>query len=185
MAWNADGTRMPCRMHSDYLRQMYLENQLAEGKYRIDGRSVSLGDIKVPLFVVATTSDHVAPWKSVYKIRNLKRLGKTTFVLTTGGHNAGIVSEPGRPRRKFQLGSWDQDTPFASSEEWAASAQNQEGSWWPAWQTWLADHSGASIAPPPLGAGTRNTAYWAMHPVRTCCSVDGKETYIRIARSWD
>lgn len=155
MAWNADGTRMPRRMHSDYLRQLYLENQLAEGKYRIAGRSVSLGDIKVPLFVVATTSDHVAPWKSVYKIRNLKRLGETSFVLTTGGHNAGIVSEPGRPRRKFQLGSWDQDTPYASPEEWAASAQAHEGSWWPAWQMWLADHSGSPTAPPATGGADK------------------------------
>ena len=164
MAWNADGTRMPRRMHIDYLRQMYLENQLAEGKYRIGERSVSLGDIRSPLFVVSTTTDHVAPWKSVYKIRNLKRLGETTFVLTNGGHNAGIVSEPGRPRRKFQLGSWDQDAPYASPDEWAASADTHEGSWWPAWQTWLASHSGAPVAPPAIGCTGKNDSALGQAP---------------------
>lgn len=151
MAWNADGTRMPHRMHSDYLRQLYLENQLAEGKYQVGQQTVSIGDIQVPLFVVGTTTDHVAPWKSVYKIRNLKKLGDTTFVLTTGGHNAGIVSEPGRARRKFQLGSWDQSTPYLSPEEWAATAQTVEGSWWPAWQAWLTDHSSDRVLPPAMG----------------------------------
>lgn len=158
MAWNADGTRMPHRMHIDYLRQLYLENQLAEGKYNIGGLNVSLGDIKVPLFVVSTTTDHVAPWKSVYKVRNLKRLGETTFVLTNGGHNAGIVSEPGRARRKYQLGSWDQDAPYQSPEEWAANAECHEGSWWSAWQVWLEGHSGKQSAPPPIGCPEKNYA---------------------------
>ncbi|MGQ0619745.1 MAG: PHA/PHB synthase family protein [Panacagrimonas sp.] len=152
MAWNADGTRMPHRMHSDYLRQLYLENQFAQGKYRIGGKNVSMGDVQVPMFVVGTVTDHVAPWKSVYKIRNLKRLGETTFALTTGGHNAGIVSEPGRARRKYQLGSWDQDAPYQSPDEWAASAESFDGSWWPAWQKWLAEHSAdQQITPPEIG----------------------------------
>ncbi len=156
MAWNADGTRMPHRMHTDYLRDLYLENRLAQGKYRIGGKFVSLGDVRVPLFVVSTVTDHVAPWKSVYKIRNLKRLGETTFVLTTGGHNAGIVSEPGRARRSYRIGSWDQDASFQSAEEWAASADSHEGSWWPAWQIWLAGHSGKKVAPPQIGNAAKN-----------------------------
>lgn len=149
MAWNADGTRMPQRMHADYLRQLYLDNELAQGRYRIGGRSVSLGDVRVPLFVVGTVTDHVAPWHSVYKIRNLKRLGHTSFVLTTGGHNAGIVSEPGRPRRHFQFGSWDQDSAYQSPEEWQAGAERREGSWWPTWQEWLAERSTPAVAEPP------------------------------------
>lgn len=152
MAWNADGTRMPRRMHSDYLRDLYLENRFAQGKYRIGGQSVSMGDVSLPMFVVGTTTDHVAPWKSVYKIRNLKRLGDTTFALTNGGHNAGIVSEPGRPRRRYQLGSWNADTPYQSPDEWAEAAETHEGSWWPAWQAWLTQHSGKErVAPPATG----------------------------------
>lgn len=151
MAWNADGTRMPRRMHADYLRHFYLENRFAQGKYRIGGKSVSMGDVSLPMFVVGTTTDHVAPWKSVYKLRNLKRLGDTTFALTNGGHNAGIVSEPGRPRRRFHLGTWDADTPYQSPDEWLAAAELHEGSWWPAWHAWLVEHSGERVDPPAIG----------------------------------
>ena len=152
MAWNADTTRMPFRMHSDYLRQLYLHNELAEGRYRVDGQAVSVGDIRAPLFVVGTVTDHVAPWHSVYKIRKLKPMGDTTFVLTSGGHNAGIVSEPGRPRRDYRIGHWDEHTPYSAPEPWAAQAERHQGSWWPAWGEWLAGRSGKDTAPPKMGA---------------------------------
>jgi poly(3-hydroxyalkanoate) synthetase len=72
-AWNADATRMPARMHSEYLRRLYLHNDLAEGRYLAGNRTLSLADIKVPLFVVATERDHVSPWTSVYEIHRLAR----------------------------------------------------------------------------------------------------------------
>ena len=152
MAWNADATRMPFRMHSDYLRQLYLHNDLAEGRYPVDGQAISVGDIRLPLFVVGTVTDHVAPWQSVYKIRKLKPMGDTTFVLTSGGHNAGIVSEPGRPRRNYRIGSWNEQTPYSAPEQWAAQAGSQEGSWWPAWGEWLARQCGKDTAAPQMGA---------------------------------
>ena len=95
MAWNADGTRMPWKMHTEYLLGLYLHNDLAEGRFTVEGEPVSLADIRVPMFVVDTETDHVAPWKSVYKVGGLANAPEFTFLLTSGGHNAG-TSRPVR-----------------------------------------------------------------------------------------
>lgn len=157
MAWNADGTRMPYRMHADYLRSLFLENDLAEGRFRVKGRPVSLGDIKAPIFAVGTRTDHVAPWPSVYKL-NLLCDTDISFVLTDGGHNAGIVSEPGHPHRGYQLLRRAAGAPYVPPEAYEAGAQRIEGSWWPALQAWLADHSGARRKPPRMGDARRGLA---------------------------
>ena len=102
MSWNADQTRLPARMHTEYLTSLFLNNALANGQYRFAGSTVALMDISAPMMVVGTTRDHVSPWKSVYKI-HLQTDTHVTFVLAAGGHNAGIVSEPGRPRRSYQI----------------------------------------------------------------------------------
>ena len=152
MAWNADATRMPARMHSEYLRSLFLHNDLAEGRYRVAGGTVSLEDIRVPMFIVSTLADHVAPWRSVYKIQHLSP-APMTFVLTTGGHNAGIVSPPGHsPARRFQVLERAAGAPVPSADEWRAAAPAHEGSWWPTWQSWLAKRSGALAEPPRIGA---------------------------------
>ncbi len=137
MAWNADTTRLPAAMHSEYLHTLYLHNDLAEGRYEVEGRPVALGDIRVPIFSVGTVKDHVSPWHSVYKIHRLTQT-EVTFVLTNGGHNAGIVSEPGHAGRRYQLhttGAGDAELP---PDEWQAMARSSDGSWWPAWHEWLA-----------------------------------------------
>jgi polyhydroxyalkanoate synthase len=154
MAWNADATRMPARMHAEYLRQLFLNNDLAEGRYRVGGRPVTLADVRLPLFVVSTVKDHVAPWRSVYKLHLLTD-ADLTFVLTAGGHNAGIVSEPGHPRRSYQLARRRHGDRYVDPETWQAVAQRHEGSWWPAWQDWLRGHSTGPVAPPPMGAPAR------------------------------
>jgi polyhydroxyalkanoate synthase len=151
MAWNADATRMPYRMHSEYLRRLFLKNDLFEGRYRIDGTPVALGDIHVPMFVIGTEGDHVAPWKSVYKI-HLVADADVSFVLTSGGHNAGIVSEPGHPGRRFRLGHQTDGDTYLAPEEWVAATPVREGSWWPAWADWLAAASTGRTAPPAMGA---------------------------------
>ena len=150
MAWNADGTRMPYRMHADYLRHLFLENALARGRFRVDGKPVSLRDIKVPVFAVGTVADHVAPWHSVYKLNFLFHT-EICFVLTNGGHNAGIVSEPGHPRRHYQMLRRTARSPYVPPDDFAAEAERVEGSWWPALQGWLAEHSGRRQKPPPMG----------------------------------
>jgi polyhydroxyalkanoate synthase len=152
MAWNADGTRMPCRMHSEYLRELYLNNALARGEFHANGQSIDLGAISVPMFVVGTESDHVAPWQSVYKLRGLTRSSDYTFLLTSGGHNAGIVSGPAHPRRRHRVHTWSNATETLTPQAWLEATTPQAGSWWPTWQRWLAQHcTPGLVAPPPIG----------------------------------
>ena len=144
MAWNADATRMPCRMQSEYLRQLYLGNDLAQGRFRVDGRPVHVGDVRVPLFVLGTVTDHVAPWRSVFKAIRLFDTD-IDFVLTSGGHNAGVVSEPGHPRRSYRHLHYGHETPHPDPDLWADSAAETAGSWWPVWADWLRARSSSEV----------------------------------------
>lgn len=155
MAWNADATRLPYRMHSEYLRKLFLNNDLAEGRYRVEGKPVSLSDIHTPMFVVGTLRDHVAPWKSTYKV-HYEVDADVTFVLASGGHNAGIVSPPGEQGRSHQMRTKAADAPYLGPDEWQSSSPKLEGSWWPAWTTWLGQQSGAPGAPPQVGTDRSN-----------------------------
>ncbi len=154
MAWNADTTRMPYRMHSEYLRSLFLDNDLFEGRYVVRDHNVALSDIKCPVFAVATESDHVAPWKSVYKIHLLTEMD-ITFVLTNGGHNAGIVSEPGHRGRHYHLARSPAGSPYEDADTWFATHSITEGSWWPAWDAWLSDGQKPDAAPPAMGAAAK------------------------------
>ncbi|PWW45639.1 PHA/PHB synthase family protein [Melaminivora alkalimesophila] len=151
MSWNADTTRLPARMHSEYLTALFLNNALASGQYRFAGSTVALMDIHVPMMVVATTRDHVSPWKSVYKI-HLQTDTHVTFVLAEGGHNAGIVSEPGRPRRSYQVASVEDNSGWIDPDEWKAQTPVVPGSWWEAMQSWIRERSGKPIAAQPIPA---------------------------------
>jgi polyhydroxyalkanoate synthase subunit PhaC len=151
MSWNQDATRMPYRMHSEYLRRLFLENDLAEGRFEAGGHNISLADIRVPFFVIGTETDHIAPWRSVYKLQQLNP-GDFTFVLTSGGHNAGVVSEPGHPHRHFCISHRRPGDLYIPPDEWQSHAVCDDGSWWPAWAAWLQSLSGAAVNPPQLGA---------------------------------
>ncbi len=144
LTWNQDATRMPARMHSEYLRQCYLNNALAGGQIMVDGKPIALSDIQVPLFVVGTAKDHVAPWKSVYKV-NLLIDKDITFLLTNGGHNAGIISEPGHPHRVYQVATRKEDGVYLPPQAWLDDVPMQEGSWWPVWQQWLTNNSSEKV----------------------------------------
>ena len=151
MAWNADATRMPYRMHSEYLRRLFLDNDPAEGRFVAGGAPVTLADVKVPIFAVGTERDHVAPWRSTYKIY-LQVESEVTYLLTTGGHNAGIVSEPGHPGRSFRINTKRTGDHYVDPDRFYAEAPRKDGSWWPEWVKWLADRSGALAALPAMGA---------------------------------
>jgi polyhydroxyalkanoate synthase len=152
MAWNADSTRMPYRMHSDYLRQLFLDNDLAEGRFRTDGKIAVLTDIRAPVFAVATETDHVAPWRSVFKL-NLLLDTDVTFLLTTGGHNAGIVSPPSNGSRAYRIALRTEQDTYLDPDTWYAKTQAHKGSWWPEWVKWLSEHSsGDTDAIPPGGS---------------------------------
>jgi polyhydroxyalkanoate synthase subunit PhaC len=154
MAWNADTTRMPYRMHSEYLRRLFLDNDLFEGRYEVDGRPIALADIRVPIFAVSTETDHVAPWRSVYKL-NLVNDTDVTFVLTSGGHNAGIVSEPGHQGRHYRISQRAPGTRYVDPQTWYAATGPEAGSWWPIWLSWLGGRSEGLAAPPSLGMPER------------------------------
>ncbi|WP_425353234.1 hypothetical protein [Sinorhizobium alkalisoli] len=102
MAWNADSMHTPYRMHAEYLQRLHLDNELASGPFIVDRRPAHLQNTRLPMFVVGTERDRVAPWHSVYKIHYLANTD-VTFVLTSGGHNAGIVSEPDHPGLRFRI----------------------------------------------------------------------------------
>ena len=166
MAWNADGTRLPYRMHSEYLRGLFLGNDLFEGRYRAGGRPVSLGDIRAPIFLVGTTRDHVVPWRSVYKL-NLVADAELTFVLTSGGHNAGIVTEPGHRHRRFQHAIRPAGAPYVDPDAWAEQTPTQEGSWWLVWAGWLTEHSSERVKPPRWARRPAATPSWQTPPEAT------------------
>ena len=168
MSWNADVTRLPARMHSEYLSSLFMNNALAAGQYRVAGETVALMDIHAPMLVVGTTRDHVSPWRSVYKI-HLQTDTQVTFILAAGGHNAGIVSEPGRPRRSYQIACTEDNQGWTEPDEWVANAPLREGSWWEAMHAWLHERSGKPVAPP------------AIDPALVLCDAPGEYVMVRYA----
>jgi polyhydroxyalkanoate synthase subunit PhaC len=152
--WVNDTTRMPARMHSEYLRGIFLENRITAGRFAVEGRVIALKDIAAPMFVVATESDHIAPWRSVYKT-SLFTDCDLTFVLTKGGHNGGILSEPGHPGRHYRIGHRLKGGHYVGADAWFAARDPEPGSWWPEWERWLSAHSTEQSPPPPTGAPRR------------------------------
>jgi polyhydroxyalkanoate synthase len=155
--WLSDTTRMPARMHSQYLRGLFLENRLTAGRFAVDGRVIALKDIAVPLFVIGTEADHIAPWRSVYKTKLFTDCD-LTFVLTKGGHNSGILSEPGHEGRHYRISHRPAGALYVGPDAWLAETGSRPGSWWPAWVDWLAAQGGDLVNAPATGAPDKGLA---------------------------
>lgn len=154
MAWNADGTRLPFAMHSEYLRDLFLDDRLAKGHLLVEGRTVVLNDIRCPILAISTEWDHVAPWRSVFKI-HLMTETEITFILASGGHNVGIVAEPDVPGHHYRILVHAADRPHLDPDDWLQCASLQEGSWWRELADWLSKHSSAATPPPAVGNADR------------------------------
>ena len=152
--WNGDTTRMPAKMHSEYLRGLFLENRLSAGRFAVEGRVIALKDIGAPIFVIGTETDHIAPWRSVYKT-SLFTDSDLTFVLTKGGHNGGILSEPGHKGRHYRIGQRAAGAHYMGPDAWLVRQQPIAGSWWPELSAWLGQLSGKPASPPAMGASKK------------------------------
>jgi polyhydroxyalkanoate synthase len=148
--WNADSTRMGAANHSFYLRNCYLENNLTNGRMEIAGRIVSLGDIKIPVYNLASREDHIAPSRSVF-LGSQYFGGPVDYVMAGSGHIAGVVNPP--HSKKYQY--WTGGKPVGNFEEWIARATENPGSWWPHWQKWIEDKDDTRVAARKPGKKTK------------------------------
>jgi len=148
--WNTDFTRMPATMHSYYLRELYLNNRLAQTNgLSVGGRKLDLKKITQPLYAVGAEQDHITPWKETFKTTNLVG-GPARYVLATSGHIQGIISPPVTPpKRRY----WAGDTQAGSTPEaWCQSTEKVPGTWWDDWCAWLSPQCGPLQSPPSLGS---------------------------------
>jgi polyhydroxyalkanoate synthase len=151
--WNSDQTRMPKRLHLDYLRRFYRHNALAKGEFSLHGTPLDLSKVKIPIFAQASREDHIAPYRSVYKGSHLFG-GPVTFVLAGSGHIAGVINAP--VAKKYQY--WTNDGRPHTVDEWISGAVDHPGSWWPYWRDWLAGRSGPKVP-------ARNPAKGKLKPI--------------------
>ena len=146
--WNSDSTRMPAAMHSFYLRQMYQENRLVNGDIKLLGTKIDLTKIKIPVYILSTREDHIAPWRSTYAATQLYK-GSREFVLSASGHIAGVVNPPSAQKYSY----WTNDKLPSTPEDWLATATQHQGSWWPHWQKWMTQFADGEVPARKPGDG--------------------------------
>ena len=149
LAWNGDSTRMPSAMHSFYLRSLYMRNELARGELELLGQQLSLSSVKNDTYVVGAINDHIVPWHGSYKTCGLMG-GNVRYVLSSGGHIAGIVNPPGP--KAWHEATGDDTAAVPDPEAWRRSGTKQPGSWWEDWTAWSESRAGELIKPPHIGS---------------------------------
>jgi polyhydroxyalkanoate synthase len=148
--WNSDATRLPAAMHSYYLENMYVRNALAKGELVVDGVPIDLHAVRNDVYSVASIEDHIAPWRSVYKMTQLFS-GDVRFRLGHSGHIAGIINSPTSGKGNY----WKADANPPSADDWFRSTEKVAGSWWPDWLAWIGERSGERV-PAPSGLGNEH-----------------------------
>jgi len=148
LAWNADSTRMPAAMHSAYLHSLYGRNELAIGDFELAGRRLDLGAVTNDTYVVGAVNDHIVPWPASYAATRLLG-GPVRYVLSNGGHIAGIVNPPS-PKAWLEA-SEDRTGYPERPDQWRAACTRQSTSWWQDWASWSDPLAGDQIKPPTVG----------------------------------
>jgi len=147
--WNCDSTRMPAKMHSFYLRNMYMNNLLREpGALSLNGVKIDLSKVNVPAYFVSAIEDHIAPWKTTYQGPRILG-GKSRFVLSGSGHIAGMVNPPAANKYGF----WTNATLPDDADAWLEGAEQHQGSWWTDWMKWIGPHLGREVPARVPGKG--------------------------------
>ena len=134
--WNSDATRMPKGVHLFYLREFYQHNRLAKGAMEMDGETLDLGAVDIPIFMQAGETDHIAPFGSIYRTARLFASGgnnKVQYMLAGSGHIAGVVNHPDKHKYHHSVNTALPET----VAEWRENAERHAGSWWPYWIEWL------------------------------------------------
>ena len=146
--WNDDATNMPAAMHSFYLRKLYQDNLLAQKNgVSMNGVDVDMSKVKTPCYFLSTKEDHIAPWKATYDGTRLIK-GDATFTLAASGHVAGVINPPDKNKYCY----WTSDQSTNDPDEWFASSQSNEGSWWPHWQKWVCEYGGGKVSARKIGS---------------------------------
>jgi polyhydroxyalkanoate synthase subunit PhaC len=148
--WNMDTTRMPAEMHSYYLREFYLNNNLIKrDALTIGGQPIDLDKVVQPLYAVTAEDDHIAPWRECYRVHKYVS-SPVRFVLSTSGHILGIVNPPvNPPKRSYWVGEPPRNE---KADDWLHTAEKRPGTWWEDWTAWLGERCGPKVAPPPMNS---------------------------------
>jgi polyhydroxyalkanoate synthase subunit PhaC len=145
LAWNADGTNLPARLHEQFLDVFGTNAMARAGALKVLGTPLHLSRITVPTFVTGGLTDHITPWHGCYRTTQLLS-GPSTFVLSYSGHIQSLVNPPGNPKAHY----WTGGEPGPDAQAWRAAAERHSGSWWEPWAEWMLERSGDEVPAPTV-----------------------------------